>query len=57
MSGLNLSDPKIKAIIEYCLQNYSSMWAAKMLGIIFDCDFRDAYIPAKQYLEGATDAN
>lgn len=32
---------KLKLIIDYCAPHYGDMWAAVILGIILECDFRD----------------
>lgn len=34
-------DEKTLAIIEYCKPHREQMWAARILGILLDCDFRD----------------
>lgn len=32
---------KVKAIIEYCEPHLEQMWAARVIGILLGCDFRD----------------
>lgn len=39
---------KTKAVVEYCEPNLDKMWAARVVGILLGCDFRDA----KDHLEG-----
>lgn len=34
-------EQKLKLIIDYCAPHYGDMWAAVILGIILECDFRD----------------
>ena len=40
-------------IIKYCMKNdkFQFMWAATILSIIFDCDFRDASDKAREYFK------
>lgn len=38
-------------LVRFLADNHSYMWAAKSLGLIFDCDFRDSLSPAKDFLE------
>ena len=42
MSFRDELDEKLKEIQEYCEPHASQMWAARILGIITDKDFRDA---------------
>lgn len=37
-----LKDERVKEILRVCKGNTEYMWAAKIVGIIFECDFRDA---------------
>ena len=39
-------------ILKYCLSHSSHMWAVKIMGMILDCDFRDAEHLAKIYIKG-----
>lgn len=39
-------------ILKYCLPHSSHMWAVKIMGLILDCDFRDAEQLAKIYIKG-----
>lgn len=42
---------KRKAAIEYCYDNLQFMWAAKIVGILLGCDFKDAKEHADIYLD------
>lgn len=35
-------DKKIKEILEYCKTHTDKMWAAYIISILLDCDFRDS---------------
>lgn len=39
--------------IRYCLGNTDYMWAAKMISIVLNCDFRDAKEKGESYLRYA----
>ena len=49
---MRLLTSKELEILKYCLPNSSQMWAVKIMGLILDCDFRDAEPLAKIYLKG-----
>ena len=40
-------------LIQYCMKHeqFQFMWAATILSIIFECDFRDSYNQARQYFK------
>ena len=40
---------KEKEILEYCKGHTHEMWAAVIVGIILECDFRDSPIKLKEY--------
>lgn len=42
---------KREEVIRYCLPHVEMMWAASIIGILLDCDFRDAKQAAEAYLE------
>jgi hypothetical protein len=42
---------KIEEILKYCMPHLKYMWAAKIVGIILDCDFRDSRQELKKYWE------
>jgi len=48
-----LEDFEIKKleVIQYCYPHLEKMWAAKIVGILLDCDFRDAKEFADRYIE------
>jgi hypothetical protein len=37
-------------IVKYCAPHADNMWAAKIISIVLDCDFRDAKREAERYL-------
>jgi hypothetical protein len=41
IDGPELSDKEIE-ILKYCRGKTQYMWAARIVGIVLDCDFRDA---------------
>lgn len=45
-----MCDAKKQEIIKYCLKSSEFMWAANIISILLDCDFRDAEYEAKKYL-------
>jgi hypothetical protein len=42
---------KKKAVIEYCYDHVDKMWAANIIGVLLDCDFRDAPEVAAMFLK------
>ncbi len=38
-------------VIRYCHPNSDIFWAAKIIGILLNCDFRDSQEEAKEYLQ------
>lgn len=40
-------------LIQYCMKHeqFQFMWAATILSIIFECDFRDSYNQAREYFK------
>ena len=38
-------------VIRYCYPNSDIFWAAKIIGILLNCDFRDSLEEAKEYLQ------
>ena len=42
---------KIRKVVEYCYNKLEIMWAASVVGILLDCDFKDSKERAKEYLE------
>lgn len=38
-------------VIRYCYPNTEIFWAAKIIGILLNCDFRDSLEEAKEYLQ------
>lgn len=47
---MQLCDEQISELINYCLPHHEKMWAAKVLGIVFDCDFRDSKEAAEKWI-------
>ena len=44
---------KIEEIVNYCAPHLDEMWAARIVGTLLDCDFRDAKTAlAKRRKEG-----
>lgn len=48
---MQITESKLYEICDLCLQNKEYMWAAKLLGIIFECDFRDSAAYAKEWMK------
>jgi hypothetical protein len=44
-------EDKYKKILEYCKGHTSEMWAASIVGILLDCDFRDSENYLMEYLQ------
>lgn len=42
---------KKKAVIDYCYDHLEKMWAARIVGILLGCDFRDAKEHADMFFE------
>jgi len=40
--GFGQRDEEIKKILKYCKPYMDQMWAATIVGIILDCDFKEA---------------
>jgi len=40
---------KLEEILKVCMPHLEYMWAAKIVGIILDCDFRDSRQELKKY--------
>lgn len=38
-------------VIRYCLSHIEQMWAAKIIGILLRCDFRDSKNTAEEFLK------
>ena len=53
LCGVLMELNKKKQIVEYCLKHeqFQFMWAATILSILFDCDFREAEQKARAWLE------
>lgn len=45
-----MNEEKINEVIRYCYPYVEQFWAANIIGILLDCDFRDAPEDAKEYL-------
>jgi hypothetical protein len=41
--GKSQSDRKVVSVLEYCKPHINQMWAATIVGILLDCDFREAH--------------
>lgn len=44
---------KRKLVIEYCYPHLEQMWAARIVGILLGCSFKDSKEHADVYLENA----
>jgi hypothetical protein len=42
---------KDKCILNYCYEHCDQMWAATIVAIILDCDFRDSKQKVKEFRE------
>jgi len=42
---------KKRQVVEYCLERSQFMWAAYILGILLECDFRDSKQKASEWLK------
>ena len=45
-----MNEVKKKEIVEYCYDSLEQMWSARIVGILLECDFRDAKQYADKYL-------
>jgi hypothetical protein len=50
LATLQSNTLKNKAVIEYCYDHLDKMWAATIVGMILDCDFRDSKEQADYFL-------
>jgi hypothetical protein len=48
-------EQKIVEVIEYCLPHTEKMWAAKIISILLNCDFKESKQAAESYLEEFND--
>jgi hypothetical protein len=46
-----MSEQQKLLIVEYCLQHKEQMWAAAIMGIIFNCSFRESWEFAEHWLK------
>lgn len=53
-ANLGLYESKIREVVEYLKDDTDKMWAARIAGIILDCDFRDASQEVKKFLSKET---
>ena len=44
-----MTKEKIKQILNYCEPHLDQMWAASIVGIVLDCDFRDSKAKLDEY--------
>lgn len=42
---------KIVKVLDYCKPHLDKMWAATIVGILLDCDFRDAKVTLEEWYE------
>lgn len=42
---------RIAKVVKYCQPYVNMMWASRIIGILLDCDFRDADLEAEKFLE------
>lgn len=50
-TGLAHRDRQVKEAVEYCMPYIDQMWASRVVGILIDCDFKDADEHGKKFLE------
>ena len=41
---------RIREVVEYCYEHLDKMWAANIVGVLLDCDFRDSNEEARHFL-------
>lgn len=50
-AALLVNEALLKETVEYCAPYTHQMWAATIVGILLECDFRDSPIKAKKFLK------
>lgn len=45
-------DARIEKALTYCEPHVDQMWAATVVGVLLNCDFRDAKIEIAKYRKG-----
>lgn len=50
-NGANISEEQIREVVSYCLPNVEYMWAAYIISVLLECDFKDSKQVAAKYLD------